>query len=82
MQKFKIEKGIPTPPIRANYPFKEMRIGDSFKILHTNQNIPQLSGNIHSAFGNIRDRGVLPKTYKITVKMYKKAGYHRVWRIK
>lgn len=33
---FKIEKGVPVPPLRveriSKYPFKEMEIGDSFEV--------------------------------------------------
>ena len=47
-----IEKGIPLPkgsrPTVFSYPYEEMEIGDSFKIMHTEASNDTVSSRVHS----------------------------------
>ena len=46
-----IEKGIPMPawgrPASYNYPYEEMEIGDSFKVMHTEASNEKVSNRVH-----------------------------------
>tara|TARA_R100001143_G_C3338993_1_gene123287 strand:+ start:138 stop:521 length:384 start_codon:yes stop_codon:yes gene_type:complete len=47
-----IEKGIPMPPwgrpTAYNYPYEEMEIGDSFKVMHTEASNEKVSNRVHT----------------------------------
>lgn len=70
---FKIEKNIKPPASRASYPFKEMKVGDSFLVPNPST---ELSHSVRiSSYGYGRNNN---KRFSVR----KAEGGIRVWRIK
>ena len=64
----KIQKGVPIPPVRRKYPFREMQVGDSFFVAGGK---PSVAGAISSA----------TKTGRGRFRTAKEKGGLRVWRV-
>lgn len=78
-KKYKIQKGIPIPEKEniTKYPFKEMRVGDSFFMVTTHLKSPA-GGVIRTkvwSYNNLYNK-------KIVVDIRKEKNGVRVWRIK
>lgn len=73
---FKIETNVPVPPLsggaRPKYPFREMKIGDSFFASNEDAKVISVRVSAHT-FGRRN------KEYRFTV--VKESGGCRVWRI-
>lgn len=83
-----IEKGIPLPesaPRGSQYPFEFMEVGDSFKVpieepgKGETKSIKRTSSQIGSAARHFRRKH---PEYKFVVRMIKKEGIIRCWRMK
>lgn len=79
-----IEKGIPLPtwsrPTVFSYPYEEMEIGDSFKIMHTEASNNTISSRVHSWQRGPKN----PKGLRFACRQGKDKqgnGFTRVWRI-
>lgn len=72
---FKIESGVPVPELRVgrhcNFPFKEMKIGDSFFVSDTRDTSQVRSA---ASYFGIRNAG-----YRFTVR--REGNGVRVWRV-
>lgn len=71
---FKIEKGIPIPQSNPKYPFKDMKVGDSFLIKNCDKKSRM---RLNSAVGYFKTRH---KDWKFSIRAIQKDV--RVWRIK
>ena len=79
-----IEKGIPMPnwrrPTIFSYPYEEMEIGDSFKIMHSEASNDIISSRVHSWQRGPKN----PKGLRFACRKGKDEqgnGFTRVWRI-
>ena len=78
-----IEKGIPLPkwsrPTVFSYPYEEMEIGDSFRIMHTEASNDSVSSRVHSWMRGPKNT----KEWRFACRKGKDEqgnGFTRVWR--
>ena len=57
MSDFKIEKGIPAPPERLRYPFREMKVGDSFFVPCSDEEKRRVANRMRSSASKRRGLG-------------------------
>ena len=68
----KIDKDIPIPTIRGKYPFKDMKVGDSFLVEKPTVSKHNVASALHSSAKK------MGKDYKITVR--REENGVRCWR--
>ena len=73
MSDFKVEKGIPFPRVRLRYPFREMKVGDSFFMPCADEEKRRIARRLSSTTSNPKNGG------RFTVRRVE--GGVRVWKI-
>jgi len=80
MMTFKIDRNIPIPTARrgtyAKYPFKTMKVGESFAIPCTDDTVHRVQINAMAATRNHK-----PRKFRSAVEREGKSTYVRVWRL-
>jgi len=66
-----IDKNVPVPETRGKYPWKNMKVGDSFFIACSKENIKKVMGNLHGS-----------GTRHFPVRVQSNGKGVRVWRVK
>ena len=73
MSDFKVEKGIPVPPRQARYPFREMKVGESFFVPCTDEEKARIQNRLTNSCAKARGFG--------TFTVRRVEGGVRAWKI-